>query len=109
MSTTATKPKVSRPRKKLDESDLKIEERSLRDQYPRIVRGTLRNATARPGPHIHKRTVEIKCEASGCQEVRRIATSDLHQVTMCDACTVEARLERRRDARRRAAIARKAK
>jgi len=103
MSTT-TKTKVVRPRKQLDKNELKAEERDLKEKYPRIVPGTLKNASTRQNsPHYQKRTITIKCAKRGCDQTRVIATSDLHQVTMCERCTTESRLERRRDARREAA------
>ena len=99
MATTAPE-KVSRPRPKLDEKELKAAEKALKVKYPGIVNGTLKNAEAGNGPHANKRTVEIKCAHKGCNVTRRVATSDLAQVTMCEEHTRQARLERRREARK---------
>jgi len=102
--------KISRPRPKLDEKELRAAEKDLKARYPQIVVGTLKNAEAGEGPHANKRTVEIKCAHKGCEITRRVATSDLKQVTMCEEHTRQARLERRREARQaRAAAAPKKK
>ena len=98
--------KVSRPRPRLDEKQLRTAEAELKKKYPHIVKGTLRNAE-NGGPHNQKRTVEIKCSKPGCQVTRRVATSDLAQVTMCEEHTRQARLERRRAARKAKATAKK--
>jgi len=105
----ATTEKVSRPRPKLDEKELKAAEKDLKAKYPQIIVGTLKNAEAVEGPHANKRTVEIKCAHKGCDATRRVATSDLKQVTMCEEHTRQARLERRREARRERAAAAPAK
>jgi hypothetical protein len=109
VATTAEK--VSRPRPKLDEKELRAAEKVLKAKYPDIVKDTLKNAEAGTGPHANKRTVEIKCAHKGCNVTRRVATSDLAQVTMCEEHTRQARLERRREARkvRAAAKPKKAK
>ena len=105
-----TKKKVaSRPRPKLDDKALRAEERELKKKYPLIVQGTLRNVGEDPDQKPiwkTKRTVVIRCSVKGCKNRRRVATSDLHQVTMCEDCTQKHRLQRKRDAR---AEARKAK
>jgi hypothetical protein len=90
----------------LDEAGLKAAEAELRTSYPAIVKGSLRNVGDDPGKDpkwAHKRTVEIKCAHPGCTKVRRIATSDLHQVTMCEEHTHEYRLAARRKSRAAAA------
>lgn len=98
---TAEKTKQSRSRKILDEKELKESELELRKEYPKIVKGSLTNIDQdKDSPHYQKRTVEIVCAKRGCQEVRRIATSDLHQVRMCEACTRLERLKRRRERRK---------
>ena len=96
----ATKEKVSRPRPKLDDKELRAAEKVLKAKYSQIVIGTLKNAEAGDGPHANKRTVEIKCAHKGCKVTRQVATSDLKQVTMCEEHTRQARLERRREARK---------
>ena len=87
---------VGRPKKKrLNREELDAAERILRKKYRHIVSGTLKNLSAN-GVHHGKRTVTIKCAASGCDNTRRIATSDLAQVRYCADCTVERRVARRR-------------
>lgn len=109
-ATKANKKKVaSRPRPPLDDKGLRAEEKKLRTKYPQIVGGTLRNCGQDPDAKLiwkTKRTIEIRCGGSKCKNRRRVATSDLHQVAMCEECTTQSRLQRKRDAR---AAARKAK
>lgn len=69
-------------------------EAELREKHSHIVKGSLKFNI--DGPHTNKMTVVIKCTHAGCQETREIATSDLHQVTMCPEHTREARNARRR-------------
>jgi cobyric acid synthase len=91
---------TARTRKKLTDEELKAEEKKLKDLGYKIVPGTLKNANGRRNAQYHqKRTVEITCSKRGCTVTRRVATSDLHQVTMCEEHTKEARLQRRREAR----------
>lgn len=103
--TTATvekKAKKARPRPLLDAKQLVQVEQDLRKQYPNVIKGSLRNVGDDPDKNpewASKRTVEIKCAHPGCTATRRIATSDLHQVTMCVEHTMAHRLERRRIAR----------
>ena len=85
--------------------DLAAEERALIDKYPdrNIVKGSIRDAGTLK-EFGNKRTVEIKCNGKGengkgCKVVRRVATSDLHQVSMCHDCIRQVRLDRRKDAR----------
>ena len=78
--------------------ELRDREKELRKTYKRILPGSIRKETK--GLHKDKITVEIKCAHRGCNEVRRVATSDLHQVNKCMAHTLEDRMERRREARR---------
>jgi len=101
------KAKVSRPRPKLDEKELKAACAELRKKYPHVIPNTLQNAEAGEGPHSNKRTVEIKCQHPGCKEKRRVATSDLAQVKFCEEHTRLARLERRRAARKEKSEAKK--
>lgn len=109
------KPK-SRPRKLLTQDELTTEEEKLRKRYPHIVKGTLRNATkGNPMDGLtqdeirkfkHKRSVIIQCQRTlvgqgeaPCTANRRIATSDLAQVLMCENCTREERNARKRERR----------
>lgn len=71
-------------------------EAELIKQYPQIQKGTLKFNV--DGVHKNKLTVVIRCSHPGCNEKREIATSDLHQVTMCEEHTKAARNERRRAA-----------
>lgn len=92
--TPPNKPK-SRPRKLLTAEELKIEERRLKAKYPHIVKGTLLNVTKgkrTKGLSVkevekfeHKRSCLIACQR--CTTRRRVATSDLAQVTLCTSCT----------------------
>jgi hypothetical protein len=111
--TTRAKPKPKpRPRKLLTTQQLTTTEKTLKQKYPHIKDGTLRNATkgmATPGytpeeitKYNHKRSVTINCTNDGCNNQRRIATSDLAQVKLCENCTRLARNTRKR-ARRAAA------
>ncbi len=91
--------KVQRNRPLLDDEGLKAEESRLRKSFPRIVEGSLRNRGDREGYGL-KRTVVIKCKTKDCPNTRVVATSDLHQVEFCEACTAEKRLARKQKARR---------
>lgn len=104
---TATKKtkKDTTTRPLLDEKALKKAERELRDKYKRVVPGTLCNRGEDPEhepAYKNKRTVIITCSKRGCKNTRRVATSDLHQVTMCEECTKRARMNRKNLARRKA-------
>ena len=74
-------------------------EAALQQQYPHVVTGSLREATLHNGKFHLKRNVQIKCSSPGCEVLRRVATSDLAQVKMCEDHTRIARLQRRRDNR----------
>lgn len=88
---------------KLDEAGCKKAELELRKTYKNIVPGSFKDIELTPGsPHYMKRTVEITCAKRGCKATRRVATSDLAQVTMCPEHTRDARLARRRLARQKA-------
>jgi hypothetical protein len=85
--------------------DLATEEKRLADKYPKrsIVKGSIRDAGTIE-EFGNKRTVEIKCDGpgkdnKGCKATRRVATSDLHQVSKCTDCIHQVRLDRRKDAR----------
>lgn len=98
--------KPSRPRKLLNEEELKDEEAKLKDRYPHIIDNTLLNATKDQTTEgltadevtkfRHKRSVIIACT---CGVQRRIATSDLAQVTLCVKCTTDERNRRKRERR----------
>jgi acetyl-CoA carboxylase beta subunit len=74
-------------------------EAALQQQYPHVVTGSLREASLHNGKFHLKRNVQIKCASPGCEVLRRVATSDLAQVKMCEDHTRIARLQRRRDGR----------
>ena len=74
-------------------------EAALQQQYPHVVTGSLREATLHNGKFHLKRNVQIRCSSPGCEVLRRVATSDLAQVKMCEDHTRIARLQRRRDGR----------
>lgn len=98
----AKKP-TTKPRPLLDKEELKDEEKLIREDYPHVIKGTLRNIGEDPKRikvWTTKRTVEIKCAKRGCAIKRRVATSDLHQVDKCPDCTIDERLKRRREARK---------
>lgn len=98
--TTAKKKATSDANVRPTAAELKAKETELRKKYPRIVVGSIRDIETKKGaPHYNKMTVEITCAKRGCNEVRRIATSDLHQVTMCEEHTLEQRRANRRAAR----------
>src|SRR5687768_6473314 len=75
------------------QGDLAAAERDLRRKYPHIVEGSIRAHT--DGPHKGRRTVEIVCQNRGCQNKRRIHTSDAFQVELCSECTKTIRQKRR--------------
>ncbi len=107
-TATVTKaPKATKaPKVEKDEAALLAErEKNLRKKYHRINPGTLRYET--DGHHKGKYTVEIRCATRGCPNVRRVATSDLFQVSLCEECTAIARANKRKAARKEAAAARK--
>ncbi len=81
-------------------ADLGVAERELRRKYPHIVEGSIR--THHDGPHKGRRTVEIVCQNKGCQNRRRIHTSDAFQVELCIACTKTIRQQRRAKANKKA-------
>lgn len=100
------KPK-GRPRKLLTPEELTTEETKLRTKYPHLIENTLINATknqpidglsdSEVQKFHHKRSCLIKC--SNCELQRRIATSDLAQVTLCENCTKDERNRRKRERR----------
>lgn len=99
MAEATVEKKEKKEKKQRQEVDLKAAEADLRKKYPRVIKGTLRDVGQDPNKDPrwkHKRTVEIRCAKRGCQETRRVATSDLHQVTLCEEHTAEARKERRK-------------
>lgn len=78
-----------------DAEILAAKEKVLRRTYGRITPESIRRET--DGLHAGKISVEIKCAARACGTMRRVATSDLHQVTLCIECTKEARKKRLKD------------
>ena len=101
-----TKPK-GRPRKLLTPEQIQEEEQTLLERYQHLIPNTLTNATkgnpvegltpAEVTKYEHKRSVLIKC--NDCDNQRRIATSDLAQVKLCEDCTRNARNARKRQRR----------
>lgn len=73
--------------------ELAAAEKLLRAKYSHVIAGTL--ATHADGPHKGRRTVEIQCQAAGCQNRRLVHTSDLFQVSRCPECAKAARSQRR--------------
>lgn len=84
------KPRTTPPRNK---KDLLMAEQELRAKYPHIIEGSLRVETT--GAHKGRRSVEIACQGDGCQERRRIHTSDAFQTKLCTECTMRRRQQRR--------------
>jgi hypothetical protein len=74
-------------------------EAALRHKYPQVVAGSIKDVSSKDGKFHMKRSVQIKCAFPGCETLRRVATSDLAQVTLCEEHTRVARLQRRREAR----------
>jgi len=91
-------PKPKRPTKQATKTarvppELAVAEKLLRAKYPHVIAGTL--AAHADGPHKGRRTVEIQCQAAGCQNRRLVHTSDLFQVSRCPDCAKAARSQRR--------------
>lgn len=80
--------------------DLLMAEQELRAKYPHIVEGSLR---VDEGTHKGRRSVEIACQGDGCQQRRRIHTSDAFQTKLCLDCTTLHRKQRRAKANRKGA------
>ena len=99
----AHKPQAkSRPRRETKPkaaADLAAAEQQLRKKHPHIVAGTIK--AHQDGPHKGRRTVEITCQAKGCQNRRRIHTSDAFQVELCVACTKTFRQQKRSKANKK--------
>ena len=100
----------ARPRKLLTAEQLLEHETALIAKgYNHINPGTLLNATkgeptnglsiAETIKYKHKRSVLIQCVRIECTNTRRIATSDLAQVQLCEECTKDARNTRKRSRR----------
>lgn len=81
--------------------DLLMAEQELRAKYPHIVEGSLR--VEKEGSHKGRRSVEISCQGNGCQERRRIHTSDAFQTKLCPECTTLHRKQRRAKANQKGA------
>ncbi|MBA3481440.1 MAG: hypothetical protein H0T51_06455 [Pirellulales bacterium] len=98
----ASKPKPRSAQKsgKPGSPDLAAAERALRRKYPHIVQGSIR--VHDNGPHKGRRTIEIVCQHKGCQNKRRIHTSDAFQVELCNECTKIVRQQRRAKANKKA-------
>ena len=102
----ATEKPKGRPRKLLTTQELAEEETRLKSKYPHLIENSLLNATKdQPTAGLndqeikkfrHKRSCLIKCT---CEAERRIATSDLAQVTLCPNCTTNERNRRKRERR----------
>lgn len=112
--TTATKSKTRKKEAPTTE-ELRAEETALRKKYPEqsIVKDSIANIgdakdlAGRTVPKKFrgwkKRTVLVRCQWKGCDEERRIATSDLKQVRYCEEHTEQHRKQRRREMRRKKA------
>jgi len=105
MASSAKKPASTAGKKKGNDEkgklDLAAEEKLLIDKYKDrcdIVKGSIKDAGTSK-QFGNKRSVDIRCMGEGCKTVRRVATSDLHQVSMCPDCIRQVRLDRRKDAR----------
>lgn len=70
-----------------DKEFLSRREREIRKDYKRVVPNTMRRDAA-----TNKLTVEIQCK---CGNKRRVATSDLFQVSKCHDCTKASRAKMR--------------
>lgn len=97
-SARTKKPAVVRPAK---HKELRLAEQELRTKYPHIIEGTLRIEA--DGAHKGRRSVEIACQGDGCQQRRRIHTSDAFQTKLCLDCTTRHRKQRRAKANRKGA------
>ena len=73
----------------------RMDEAALKAKYSHVVSGTLKFDKA-----AGKQTIEIKCKKRGCDVRRRIFTSDLFQIDMCEEHTLERRATRRAEARK---------
>lgn len=73
-------------------------ELALMAKYPdrRIVPATFGKFVTPEGEETSKNSVLIECAHEGCTAVRRVCTSDLFQVSMCHAHTLEAKRAKRR-------------
>lgn len=80
--------------KSKDRVTLSDYEATLRLLHDNIVQGGIEWHTE--GPYKEKATVLIRCD---CGETRRVATSDLPQVSKCPICIRNGRNARRRVAR----------
>ena len=65
-------------------------ETELRAKYPHVIEGTLEYDAQR-----NKQSVLIQCSHPGCEEQRRVFTSDLFQVSMCEEHKKEAKKAKR--------------
>jgi hypothetical protein len=77
----------------------RLSHEALAERYAarEIVPGSLRFET--DGPRANKQVVDLVCGNPDCSAVRPVATSDLFQVSFCEAHTDEARKARRKAAR----------
>lgn len=74
--------------------ELAAREKEIRKTYKAVISGSIRRETN--GHHVNKLTVNIECCERGCKNVRRVATSDLFQVSRCEGCAEEHRKALRR-------------
>lgn len=98
-STPQTKSSI--PLKPPKHKDLQMAEQALRVKYPHIVEGSLR--VEKEGLNKGRRSVEIACQGDGCQQRRRIHTSDAFQTKLCVDCTTLHRKLRRAKANQKGA------
>lgn len=116
---TAAKPKSNKAEEAEKEKEFLAErEAEILKKYKNVTPGSIQREDS--GTHAGKLTVEITCknkrkkegssETYECGNTRRVATSDLFQVKLCEECVADLRLaRRRRKAKTKRADARKAK
>lgn len=75
-------PVASRKPKETEVELVARRDKELCKKYKHAVAGTLQRETS--GHHANRMTMEIKCCEKGCDKKRRVATSDLFQVKLCE-------------------------
>lgn len=95
---TAAKSKTSKTSTKKAPARKRLDEATLMDRYPAVVKGTLR--FNEKGRYKGKQSVSIECSQVGCRTRREVATSDLFQIDKCEPHVAEDRKARRAEARK---------
>lgn len=90
--------KTSKKSEKKAPARKRLDEATLMDRYPQVVKGSLSFNTS--GRYKGKQSVKIDCAFAGCRTRREVATSDLFQISMCEPHVAEARKDRRAEARK---------